>query len=153
MMSSLAASHHDNRVCRKCNQAYPVDMFPVYRAKGYEGRRHQCRSCIRAYRTRWELELSPGDAARYYKRKGKADARWKKREQKERYRTRLMYLKNALNALLATGLTRKAIAERAGVSPRTVRRILNDEPGRVRFSQPTEERILAVYWNVKETQT
>lgn len=145
-------SHPDNRECRKCKRVYPVDMFPVYRSKGYEGRRHQCRGCVRAARSRWEMELSPKDAKRYYARKTVTDGKYKRKERSERYHTRLMYLRNAVNALLGAGMTRKDIADRAGLNEKTIRRILNGIDGRKRFHQPTEERILALYRHMKEAE-
>lgn len=145
MSTSCAAAHPDNRQCRKCKRVYPVDMFPTYRAKGYEGRRHQCRACARAYRSRWEMDLAPEAAKRYYARKNRTDTLWKQNEQRERYQYRLTRMRSIVKAMMAAGYTRKDVARLAGLNEKTVRRIINGTDGRVRFYATTEERIVRAY--------
>lgn len=140
-----------DRQCRDCRATKPLDAFPQYSSNGYTGHRHVCRDCVRLYRTRWEMNLTPDKAAEYNARKAETDRAHKERVaaiRKADYRERRKMLRALVTSLLNDGMTRKMIAELAGVNERTVRRILKGTD-RVTFYEPTEAKIMALYAEVK----
>lgn len=143
------------RTCRTCQRTYPLIAFPRYSSNGYTGYRWVCRDCVRAYRTRWEIDLAPDRAAQYHKRKDVTDrkARQHRRVVNEaNYRERRKLLRVIIAALRNEGMTNDVIADLAGVHVRTIRRIMSDSDARTRFYEPTEAKIIGLYTSVKGIQ-
>lgn len=42
-----------DKCCKKCGVVKPEEDFPVYRAGNFEGRRGECRNCLRARQAAW----------------------------------------------------------------------------------------------------
>lgn len=131
-MISIDSSLHTRareatRRCKKCSRDLEIDHFQEYLGRGKIRRRHTCRDCMRSYL-----------------------AEWKRRNRATQYLERATMLRAVVTRMVGSGITRADLAERAGVSDRTVYRILADSEDVVRFQQPTEDKVLCLFMLMQE---